>query len=99
MQELAEVYQYLAHEKEPPPSRLEDLRPYEASMPNAWPAIEGGQYVVFWGVGLSGTPEAANTVLAYDKDAPTQGGAVLMRNGTVKTLTAQEFQAAPKARR
>ena len=34
------------------------------------------------------------TVLAHDKDAATQGGFVLLRDGTVKRMSAAEFQAA-----
>jgi hypothetical protein len=39
----------------------------------------------------------ARTVLAYDKDAAEKGGAVLMADGTVKTMTAPEFAAVKPA--
>jgi hypothetical protein len=36
-------------------------------------------------------------VLAYETEVPEKGGAVLMQDGTVKTMTADEFKSAPKA--
>jgi hypothetical protein len=93
--EIGEVYKFLAYEKKPAPSKLEDLRQYIDSLPTSWEKLEKGEYVVLWGVGLAPGSQA---VLAYEKDAPAQGGNVLLRDGTVKQMTAQEFQAAPKAR-
>ena len=36
----------------------------------------------------------SNTVLAYEKDVPTKGGAALMGDGSVKKLSADEFKKA-----
>ena len=44
--------------------------------------------------GETGKNEA---VVAYEKDAPTNGGYVLLSAGSVKKMTASEFAAAPKA--
>lgn len=63
------------------------------------PRIQNGDYIVYWRVGLSDTAPGANAILAYEKKTPTEGGAVLLRNGTVKEMTAAEFQAALKAGR
>jgi hypothetical protein len=58
-------------------------------------AHKKGKYVVVWGV--SGTE--AGKVLAYEKEAPTKGGAAVMADGTVKTMTADELKAAvPQAK-
>src|SRR5262249_19437326 len=96
--EIGEVYKFLAYEKKPPPSKLEDLRPYIDSLPTSWEKLEKGEHVVLWRVGYTTASPGAQAVLAYEKDAPNQGGNVLLRDGTVKQMTAQEFQAAPKAR-
>ena len=40
---------------------------------------------------------SSNTVLGYEKDVPEKGGAVAMGDGSVKTMTAEQFKAAPKA--
>ncbi len=94
--ELGLVYEYIASNRLQPPRGLDDLNEYEASLPVAYSKIQSGDYVVFWGVGLNSS--AVNVVLAYEKDAAVSGGLVLMQDGTVKTLSAPEFQAAPKAR-
>ena len=96
MKELAQVYEYMAANNEPIPRRLEDLDEHEATMPVAYAKIQSGDYVVIWGVGLN--RGGGHVVLAYEKDAATSGGLVLMQDGSVKTLSAAEFQAAPKAR-
>jgi hypothetical protein len=63
--------------------------------PNAIQMIKSGELVVQWGAPLS---PAGDAVLAYLKSVPDQGGSVLMADGdTIKTMTADEFKAAPKA--
>jgi hypothetical protein len=57
-------------------------------------ALQSGQYVAVWGV----TADDSRTVLAYQKDATKQGGAVLMADGSVKNMSADELQAALKAK-
>lgn len=52
--------------------------------------------MAFWGV-ADPTGAAAHKILAYEKGAPRQGGLVVYGDGTVKNLTASEFQTAPKA--
>lgn len=96
--EVASLYEMNTLNKGKPPRRAGDLKQYSAAFPMGYIAITGGDVVAFWGVAPLQSPEAASTVLAYEKKAPDQGGAVLMLDGkTVKTLTAEEFQAAPKA--
>jgi hypothetical protein len=91
--ELGEVYRYRAAEKMPAPARVEDLSEHDAALENALPAIKEGAIVVVWRVGYASN---SATVLAYEKDAPAAGGKVLLRNGTVKDLTAAEFKAAKR---
>ena len=61
-------------------------------------AAKSGKYVILWGASnpRNGT-NASNTILGYEKDAPSAGGLVLMGDGNVKNMTAEEFQSAPKA--
>lgn len=80
------------------PDKLEDLKAYSSIDPKGYEALAAGQYVFVYGVRLLDMPEGTSkTVLAYEKDAPTKGGYVLMGDGSVQKLTAKEFQAAPKA--
>jgi hypothetical protein len=53
------------------------------------------EIVYQWGARID--PAGGETVLAYEKKAPSEGGWVLMQDGTVKQITADEFKAAPKA--
>jgi hypothetical protein len=95
LKELADMYRYLDYSKLPPPKKLDDLNDSFDAIPNAYHRIKSDEIVVVWGVGFSKDSEQ---VLAYDKKAPTDSGPVLLRNGTVKTMTAAEFKAAPKAK-
>jgi len=93
LKELGEWYKYRAAEKLPPPARAEDLAESEAVLGNAWRLIQDGAVVVVWRVGHS---PGSTDVLAYEKDAPNSGGKVLLRNGTVKDMSATEFRAAKR---
>ena len=93
LKELAEVYKYRAAQKLPPPAKADDLLEHDAALGNARPAIQDGAIVVVWRAGYS---PGSTDVLVYEKDAPAGGGKVLLRNGTIKEMTAAEFRAARK---
>jgi hypothetical protein len=91
--ELTEIYEMIRmhiknHQR--PPAQLADLQQYKVALPRGHKALEDGRYTVVWGVDDKGS----NTVLAYEKDAPAQGGAVLMADGSVKKLSAEELRTA-----
>jgi hypothetical protein len=82
------------------PAKLEDLAPFYNNDAKMTERLKEGIYVFYWNVNpTSLTQGTSNTVLAYEADAPSKGGAVLMADGSVKRMTAEEFQAAPKAGR
>jgi hypothetical protein len=87
------VYKYRTAQRLPPPSRVEDLIDHEPALANSWQPLQDGRIVVVWKVGYS---PGSNDLLAYEKDTPTAGGKVLLRNATVKQMTADEFRAAKK---
>lgn len=91
LKELGEVYKYRAENRVEPPARIEELVQHEPAMPNGWRALQDGQIVI---VPRAGYAPGSTGVLAYEKDAPNSGGNVLLRNGTVKHLSASEFKAA-----
>jgi hypothetical protein len=94
---LAEIHDmYAQHIKsnQRPPKQLSDLQPYQGNAPVGFKALQDRQYEVVWGV----SSKDAQTVLAYEKDARKQGGAVLMADGTVKKMTADELEAALKSK-
>jgi hypothetical protein len=98
LKEMVGIYRYIEYSKLAVPRKPDDFNDYVDSMPNALHRIKEGEYVVMWGVGRSTAPGAANQILAYEKKAPTEGGAVLLRDGTVKQMTPAEFNSAPKAK-
>jgi hypothetical protein len=85
------------------PQKLSDLARYEPGYPLGFQALKSGDIEVVWGArmtieegsgGYSGTAD----VVAYQKQTPTGGGLVLLQNGDVKQMTAEEFKSAPKAK-
>lgn len=84
---------YLAEAIGRPPQSLADLPELRRDMPKAYPAFVDGRYVVVWGVDPNRAPAGASqTVLAYEKAAPEKGGVVAFLDGSVRNVTAQEFQ-------
>jgi hypothetical protein len=91
--ELTEVYDcYMSYLKSNarPPTELSQLKKYEAAYSAGLAALKDGKYIVVWGV----KGKDAGTLLAYEKDVPTNGGVVLMADGTVKTMAADNFKSA-----
>jgi len=74
---------------------LTTTRSASGSGKDSVPSAAGPRTAVFCSSALR---LAANSgdVLAYEKATPTNGGKVLLRNGTVKDMTAAEFQASKK---
>jgi hypothetical protein len=74
------------------PRGLQDLTDLKRDLPRVHKAIEEGLYVVCWGADPNRAPAGTtNTVLAYDKDVPEKGGVVAFLDGSIRTVTAQEF--------
>ena len=81
-------------QKKRPPNSVEEFGSLEPAFPSGVGCVRSGQCVYVWGTGLQPSSQA---VLAYGKDAAASGGHVLLQDGTVKSMTAAEFAAAPKA--
>lgn len=91
LKNLAEVLQLMAHDGKAPPARLKDLQDATAAS-DGITAISQGRIIMKWRAGLK---TGSNAILAYEANAPQQGGFVLLQDGTVKKLTAAEFSSAP----
>jgi hypothetical protein len=91
LNDIWDMYSAYSAQYKKPPAKLEDLRPLAAGSPLGGRALNNKDYVV-----LYGTPVGGDQVLAYQKDVLTAGGLVLLANGDVKKMTADEFKAAPK---
>ncbi|MCI0642560.1 MAG: hypothetical protein L0Y72_22365 [Gemmataceae bacterium] len=92
------LYHHYLADKEQPPASAEDLRAVQAHAADLTP-VDAGDIVVVWGVKIRDDPQAGRLVLGYEKDAPKEGGFVLLVDGQVKKMSAAEFAAAPKAKR
>jgi hypothetical protein len=93
--ELTDIYEcYTEYVKnhQRPPQQLADFKKYEAIHPLGTRVLREGKYIAVWGVAGKDT----GTVIAYAKEAPTQGGLAVMGDGSIKTLTADQVQAAIK---
>jgi hypothetical protein len=79
------------------PAKAEDLAPYfdKTNRDKMVGFLKSGQVVFIFNVGLLDmTDGTSNTVIAYVKEAPKEGGFVLYGDGSVKTLKADEFKKA-----
>lgn len=100
--ELLRMYQL---EKGTAPESFADIQALpslEMAAPMGFERLRSGEFIVRWGATLPDTSEEIGTtddeaILAYVKEAPEQGGSVLLLNRTLTTMTAEEFAAAPKA--
>ena len=81
------------------PAKLADLVRHRSMFPRGYEAANSGNVVILWGAPLKGEGDMDKdeAVVAYEKAVPTEGGYVLLSAGTVKRMTAAEFQEAPKA--
>ncbi len=103
VQDVGDLYRMYMLEHKKPPASPSDFLPYQDASPEAVRAVKDGEVLVVWDVALTdlspeGGKDAADEVLAYEKKVPTEGGTVLMKNRTIRQMTADQFQAAPKAR-
>jgi hypothetical protein len=103
LQEVGDLYLLYTGQHKKSPQKPQDFEPYEAGLPQGYRRVRSGDIIVRWGVNLvdlkkpEETADSPDEVLAYEKKVPTQGGVVLMKNRTVRTMTAEQFKAAPKA--
>ncbi len=80
-----------------PPSKIDDLAPYLEKNSPVLAAAKDGSLVIYLNVEIFKlTAGTSNTILGYEKDAPTKGGLVAMADGSVKPMTADEFKKATK---
>jgi hypothetical protein len=85
-----------------PPDKAADLASVRSMAASGYAALRSGEVVLRYGAALPSTAEEPgqgpdDQVLAYFAEVPHGGGKVLMLNRTVRTMTAEEFKAAPKA--
>lgn len=100
LSEVADMYDVYIQAKSKPPKNLKELNAmFSEGYSSTLEQIRTGQIIVFWDVPLNPdrSADSSDEVLAYFKDVPESGGFVLMKNRSVKNMTAEQFQSAPKA--
>ena len=75
---------------------MSELDSIEPLIPSAGVAIRNGLIIYVWGASYQAS---STSIIAYEKSVPESGGFVLLQDGTVKKLTAEEFKAAPKVKK
>jgi hypothetical protein len=95
LEDLTRLLKDFEAKKQKPPAKIAAVEPVEPAFPGAYLGLLRGDIVYTWGAPLASDSQS---VLAYEKKAPAEGGFVLLQNGTVKEMTAAEFAAAPKAK-
>jgi hypothetical protein len=74
------------------PAKAEDLAPFFDNDQKLVKALKDNEIIFVYGVSQNQMPKGtANTILAYEGQCPKQGGMVLMGDGTVRQMTAAEF--------
>jgi hypothetical protein len=105
LQQIGAAWQrYLSSHSGTAPSRPEDVFPDLGGPTSAASqGLTSGKYVFFWDVGIgdmttgqAGTP-TSRVILGYVANAPTNGGMVLMGDGTVKHMSSHEISTTKKA--
>ena len=82
------------------PEKPDDLSPFVEKDERLLNTMKSGALVFLFGVKITEmTHGTSNTVLIYEKDAPTKGGYVGYGDGSVKKLTAEEFKKAILAKK
>lgn len=96
MEDVRQMLTFAAENRIKTPTRPAELEPVEPVAPLAGTAIRDGSVVYAWGSSLA---PGGKSVVAYEKKAETEGGWVLLQDGAVREMTADEFRAAPKAKK
>jgi hypothetical protein len=98
LRQIGLAYHNCLETNKKPPAKVEDLEPFYEKNAKITAALKDGTYVFYYNVKLTDmTNGTSNTILGYEKDAPTKGGVVLFGDGSVKPLTADEFAKTAKA--
>jgi len=93
--DLVSLLNHLKSENKKPPARVADIEPIEPLFQGAYLGLVRGEIVYLWDTTID--PGGADKVLAYEKAVESGSGWVLMQDGSLKTMEASQFKAAPKA--
>jgi hypothetical protein len=98
LSEVAGLLRDYTSEFQKGPGKLADLAKNQPLYPRGYQAVKAGTIAVVWGVRMPQQGQGGTSVIAYEKKVEADGGAVLLENGEVKAMSADEFKSAPKAK-
>ena len=87
---------YQLHQADGAQARDLVLKDIQKDLPKLYQAIQKGDYILLSGDPAQAPAETSNTVVAYMRDAPTQGGVAALLDGSARNMTAAQFQNAAK---
>ncbi len=94
LEDFGRMLQGLPADNWKPPTNLKELEKMEPAAPVGVQALKNNRIVYLWGAGYVAN---GKKVVAYETSAETAGGFVLLEDGSVSKMTAEELKAAPKA--
>ena len=102
LNDVGELYRVYSSTNNKPPTSPADFKALANVAPGGYTAVTSGRVLVNFGATMTDLTDGpakptSDQVLAYEKQVPESGGAVLMLDRTVRTMTADEFKAAKKA--
>jgi hypothetical protein len=102
LKNLGAMYRIVSETLKRPPKGIGELRTAEAQVPGGFSSLGEPNVAIYFGAEMPGVAgktvdSASETILAYDRMVPRQGGYVLMLDGSVRTMSSDEFKAAKKA--
>ena len=94
LDDIYRLYSFYVKRTEKAPQQLSDIvaKDDEIAFPVGVRALNEERVIVVWGVDVS--KKESGTVVAYEKGAPKQGGAVLMADGKIKKMSADDLKSA-----
>jgi hypothetical protein len=95
MEKIGIAYKSYCDDKGEPPAQVEQLAPYLDNNKRLVDALKDKDIVFYYDVPqkrIGSSTGQSLTVLAYEKDAPTKGGWVVVFDGGASHLSADEFK-------
>lgn len=95
LEDFSQFLKNLPTDDAKPPKNMEEFIPREPMAPMAAEGLSNGELVYLWGEDLR---DGGESIIAFQKDAETNGGWVLLQNGNVLRMTPEKFKITPKAK-
>jgi hypothetical protein len=101
LRDVGELCRHYQASRKKPPQKITDIGTVRSMGANGYDALASGEIVLLCNATLPDLDEdpghsESSEILAYMKDVPQNGGHVLLLNGTIKKMTADEFKSAPR---